>query len=56
MYCSTCSKDTVVAIHMRIGGEEVTFRRCSVCETNHWYGPSGDLRLPDILELARAAR
>jgi hypothetical protein len=56
MHCSTCANDTVVAIHMRIGGEDVTFRRCSVCETNHWNGLAGDLALTDILELARAPR
>jgi len=41
---------------MRIGGEEIEFRRCSQCEVNHWADETGDISLDEVLELARAPR
>jgi hypothetical protein len=41
---------------MRIGGEEIEFRRCSKCEVNHWAAGSGDISLDEVLELARTSR
>jgi hypothetical protein len=46
----------VIAIRMRIGGEEIVFRRCSKCEVNHWEDGSGVITLDDVLELARTSR
>ena len=56
MRCSICAKETVVTIRMRIGGEDVTFRRCSSCERNEWLDNGGARSLGDILELARITR
>jgi hypothetical protein len=56
MHCANCSKDTVVSIRMRVGGEDVTFRRCSLCETNQWDALDGEKGLDEILELAKAGR
>lgn len=52
MVCAGCAKDSVVTIRMRVGGEEVTFRRCSRCEVNVWEGVAGELGLERVLELA----
>jgi hypothetical protein len=41
---------------MRIGGEEIVFRRCSKCEVNHWADGSGEITLEEVLELARTSR
>ncbi len=53
MQCATCAKDTVIEIHMRVAGDDVRFRRCSVCEQSEWDGSEGERSLGDILELAR---
>jgi NMD protein affecting ribosome stability and mRNA decay len=54
--CAVCAKDSVVTIRMRIGGEDVTFRRCSQCERNQWIDADGERSLDDILDLVRVSR
>jgi hypothetical protein len=56
VHCAICAKDTVVTIRMRIGGEDVTFRRCSGCERNEWVDGVGHRSLSDILDLVRVSR
>lgn len=58
MACTGCAGAgaLVIAIRMRIGGEEIVFRRCSKCEVNHWEDGSGVITLDDVLELARTSR
>lgn len=57
MLCTGCAQEsTIIAIRMRIGGEEVTFRRCARCESNVWEGQAGRISLDRVLDLARAAR
>jgi hypothetical protein len=54
MRCTTCAKGALVEIRMRIGGSEVTFRRCGRCEAQAWETVDGPLGLADVLDLARA--
>ena len=56
MTCTGCAKDTVVAIRMRIAGDEIVFRRCSRCEANIWEDVDGEITLDRVLTLARPAR
>jgi len=56
MSCTGCAGANVIAIRMRIGGEEIVFRRCSKCEVNHWADGSGEITLEEVLELARTSR
>ncbi len=53
MRCAVCNKGSVVEIRMNVGGEELTFHRCGHCERQEWNSPRGNLRLTDVLELAR---
>ena len=53
MSCTGCANADLVAIRMRIGGEELVFRRCNKCELNHWENSVGEISLVDVLELAR---
>ncbi len=46
----------MIAIRMRIGGEEIMFQRCSKCEVNRWSDDTGDISLDEVLELARVTR
>ncbi|MGI8795579.1 MAG: hypothetical protein ACR2IR_03150 [Acidimicrobiia bacterium] len=39
---------------MRIGGSDITFRRCGRCETQAWETVEGPVALTDVLDLARA--
>jgi hypothetical protein len=54
MRCTTCAKGALVEIQMRVGGSEVTFRRCGRCEAQAWETVDGPLGLADVLDLARA--
>jgi hypothetical protein len=54
MHCTTCSKGALVEIRMRIGGSDITFRRCGRCETQAWETVEGPVALTDVLDLARA--
>jgi hypothetical protein len=56
MICAACGNCETVSIRMRVGGEEITFRRCAKCEANAWEGEDGRLSLDRVLELAREAR
>jgi hypothetical protein len=56
MICAVCGQSETVSIRMRVGGEEITFRRCARCEANAWEGEEGLLSLDRVLELARASR
>lgn len=57
MLCTGCAQEsTIIAIRMRIGGEEVTFCRCALCESNVWEGQEGKISLDRVLDLARTAR
>jgi hypothetical protein len=57
MICAACGHTETVSIRMRVGGEEITFRRCARCEANAWEGEEGRrLSLDRVLELARTAR
>jgi hypothetical protein len=53
MRCTTCGKGALVEIRMRIGGADVTFRRCGRCETQAWETVEGPVALQDVLDLAR---
>ena len=55
MSCTGCANADLIAIRMRIGGEELVFRRCNKCELNHWENSVGEISLVDVLELARPA-
>jgi hypothetical protein len=56
MACTGCAGANIIAIRMRIGGEEIMFRRCSKCEINRWSDDTGDISLDEVLELARVTR
>ena len=56
MVCTGCAGANVIAIRMRIAGEEIVFHRCNRCETNRWEAPTGVISLDEVLELARAGR
>jgi hypothetical protein len=56
MICAACGQSETVSIRMKVGGEEITFRRCARCEANAWEGEDGRLSLDHVLELARAPR
>jgi hypothetical protein len=54
--CTGCAKAMLITIHMRVAGHEITFRRCSKCESNTWQDDEGVLSLGEVLELAKAGR
>jgi hypothetical protein len=56
MICAECGQNETVSIRMKVGGEELTFRRCARCEANAWEGETGRLSLDHVLELARSSR
>ena len=56
MNCTGCADANLIAIRMRIGGEEVVFRRCNRCETNRWLTTEGDITLDEVLDLARVVK
>ena len=56
MMCAVCGQSETVSIRMRVGGEDITFRRCARCEANAWEGEDGRLTLDRVLELARTPR
>jgi hypothetical protein len=56
MICAVCGQSETVSIRMKVGGEEITFRRCARCEANAWEGEEGRLSLDRVLELARHPR
>lgn len=53
MRCTTCSKGALVEIRMRVGGCDLTFRRCGRCETQAWETVRGPVALTDVLDIAR---
>jgi hypothetical protein len=53
MRCTTCGRGALVEIRMRVGGSDVTFRRCGSCETQAWETVEGPVALTDVLGLAR---
>lgn len=55
MHCSTCSKGALIEIRMRVGGSQLTFRRCGRCESQTWESDEGHIPLTRVLELARGA-
>lgn len=59
MTCTGCAGSAganLIAIRMRIGGQDLVFQRCARCETNHWESAGAALTLDDVLELARVPR
>lgn len=54
MRCGRCAK-VLVEIRMRVGGADVTFRRCSRCGSHAWQTADGEIALDQLLELARGA-
>jgi hypothetical protein len=56
MTCTGCAGASMIAIRMRIGGEDLVFERCAKCETNHWADSSGEISLEEVLEIARVTR
>lgn len=56
MTCTGCAGANLIAIRMRIGGQDLVFQRCARCETNHWETDGAELSLEDVLELARVPR
>jgi len=56
MTCTGCAGANLIAIRMRIGGEDLVFQRCARCETNHWADGTGEISLGDVLEMARVPR
>lgn len=55
MRCDTCAKDALIEIRMKVGGSDLTFRRCGRCESQSWETADGHLSLHRVLELARTA-
>lgn len=53
MRCATCAKTAMVEIRMRVGGEDLTFRRCGRCESQHWASGDQHVSLSHVLDLAR---
>jgi ssDNA-binding Zn-finger/Zn-ribbon topoisomerase 1 len=54
--CSRCAKGRLVEIRMRIGENDVVFRRCGRCEAQAWEGAEGQMTLKRVLDLARIPR
>jgi len=54
MRCPSCAKGSIIEIHMRVAGSELTFRRCGCCEAQTWEGPEGVVPLIRVLELVQA--
>lgn len=52
MRCGRCAK-AVVEIRVRVGGADVTFRRCERCDLQGWETADGEIGLDDVLGLAR---
>lgn len=52
MRCGRCARN-LVEIRMRIGGADVTFRRCGRCDSQTWEAAEGEVALDEVLELAR---
>ena len=56
MGCTGCADANLIAIRMKIGAEDVVFRRCNRCEINQWATTEGEISLDEVLELARAGK
>lgn len=56
MRCWHCSHDRMVEIQMQVGGDALTFRRCSRCDTRGWSNGDSSMALNEVLELARVRR
>lgn len=54
--CTGCAKGPLITIRMRVGGNELVFRRCARCEANRWEREESVLTLDEVLELARTSR
>ena len=54
MHCPTCAKGDMIEIRMRVGGSELTFRRCGRCEAQGWASDEQHIPLEQVLDLARA--
>ncbi len=56
MRCWHCTHDRMVEIQMEVGGDSLTFRRCSRCDARGWSNGDSALQLNEVLELARVRR
>ena len=56
MSCTGCADANLIAIRMKIGAEDVVFRRCNRCEINQWATTEGEISLDEVLELARTGK
>jgi hypothetical protein len=54
MRCPSCAKGSLIEIRMKVGGADVTFRRCGRCETQGWEALDASVPLTHVLDLARA--
>jgi hypothetical protein len=52
MRCGRCAR-AVVEIRVRVGGADLTFRRCGRCDAQAWHAADGEIGLDDVLALAR---
>jgi hypothetical protein len=52
MRCGRCAR-AVVEIRVRVGGADLTFRRCGHCDAQAWHAADGEIGLDDVLALAR---
>jgi len=54
MRCGRCGK-ALIEIRVRVGGAELTLRRCGRCDSQTWEMGGGEIALERMLELARDA-
>ncbi len=55
MSCPSCVQGSIIEIHMRVSGADLTFRRCGRCEAQTWEAPEeGVVPLTRVLELVQA--
>lgn len=57
MTCPGCGRGVSISIQMKVGGGQMAFCHCSVCEANFWRSSVGAVvGLPQVLELATTVR
>jgi hypothetical protein len=54
MRCGRCGK-ALIEIRIRVGGADVTLRRCGRCDSQTWEATGDEIALEQVLDLARGA-
>jgi hypothetical protein len=52
MKCPVCRDHHLVEIKLKLRGEELVLRSCSVCDLRTWEGLDGRMSLSSVLALA----